>query len=117
MKQHNPLVYVEDAKSACEEAIEFSKGKNSEQFVADKVLLAAVERKFSIAGEAINELDRRYPDIASKIPDHRRIIAFRHLLIHGYSKIDPGALWDFLQKDTPALLVALTQLLADIEKS
>jgi uncharacterized protein with HEPN domain len=44
---------------------------------------AAVERKFEVVGEALGQLARLDPELAARIPDYRRIIAFRNILIHG----------------------------------
>jgi len=47
-------------------------------------LRSAVERQFSIIGEALSRLDKDSPDVAAAISHHGRIIAFRNILIHGF---------------------------------
>jgi len=42
-------------------------------------------------------------DVSEQITNHRRIIAFRNILIHGYAVIDDRVVWDVVQKDLPIL--------------
>ncbi|MBR1087607.1 hypothetical protein JQ621_08960 [Bradyrhizobium manausense] len=44
-----------------------------------------MERQFEIIGEALNRLSKDAPDIAGRVPDLRKIVSFRNLLIHGYA--------------------------------
>ena len=42
----------------------------------------AVERAFSIVGEALAQLSRIAPDVSIRISEARSIIAFRNILVH-----------------------------------
>jgi uncharacterized protein with HEPN domain len=59
-------------------------------YARDALLRSAVERQLEIIGEALNQLSRVAPEIADRIPELRRIVAFRNLLIHGYAAVDHG---------------------------
>ena len=48
---------------------------------------AAVERKFEIIGEALNQLAKLDGAMAARIPDLPQVVAFRNQLIHGYANI------------------------------
>ncbi|MGH1484538.1 MAG: HepT-like ribonuclease domain-containing protein [Geminicoccales bacterium] len=61
----------------------FTNGITFDDYLDDEMLRAAVERQFEIIGEALNQLSKRDPDRANKIPDLARIVAFRNILIHG----------------------------------
>ena len=69
----------------------------------DRLLIAAVERKFEIIGEALNRIRKVDVATAQRIPECRSIIGFRNLLIHGYDSIDYGQLWQISQTDVSPL--------------
>jgi uncharacterized protein with HEPN domain len=48
----------------------------------------------------------------SRLPEHRRIIAFRNMLIHGYAAVDQQQVWRAIQENLPALILAADALLA-----
>lgn len=73
---------------------------------------AAVEREFTIIGEAMARLASADSATASRISGHRRIIAFRNVLVHGYTVVDNQIVWDVLQSDLPTLVTEVEALLA-----
>jgi uncharacterized protein with HEPN domain len=86
--------------------------KRREQFVADPILSAAVERFFEIIGEAMNRMFKVDPDSARRISAYQQIISFRNVLIHGYDVVDAAEVWNVVQNDLPVLLTEVRQLLA-----
>ena len=63
-------------------------GTISNTYKASYLVRSAVEGQFEIIGEALNQLSKAAPDLAAKVPDHKQIIAFRNILIHGYASLD-----------------------------
>jgi uncharacterized protein with HEPN domain len=103
--------YLWDAIRAAEAIADFTRGKSYEEFAQDLLLRSAVERQFEIIGEALSQLARGNPAIAEKIPDIRRIIAFRNILVHGYAAIDREMVWRVVQENLPQLTAVLSTLL------
>jgi uncharacterized protein with HEPN domain len=64
-----------------------------------------------IIGEALSQFSKIAPDLAARVPDLGRIIAFRNLLAHRYSVIDDQAVWRVVRENVPALAQAVTALL------
>jgi uncharacterized protein with HEPN domain len=90
---------------------EFSAGKSFEEYQADAMLRSAVERQFEIIGEALNQLSRVDADLAAGIPDLRRVVAFRNILIHGYAIVDDALVWQVLTDKLPGLAKTVRDLL------
>jgi uncharacterized protein with HEPN domain len=49
------------------------------------------------------------------VPNLREIVAFRSVLIHGYTVIDRDCVWRVVEDDLPQLPTALAALLAERE--
>lgn len=79
--------YLYDMRQAATLIAEFTSGLDFERYEADAMVRAAVERQFEIIGEALGQLARLEPETASRIGDHRRIIAFRNILVRSGSSV------------------------------
>jgi len=104
--------YLFDMQQAAEHIARFTAGRTFEDYAADPMLRSAVERQFEILGEALGKLRKLDPELAGRISDHRRIIAFRNVLIHGYDAILDEVVWGVVETQLPALRVTLAELLA-----
>lgn len=62
-------------------------------------------------GEAVNQLSKVAPDLAAKLHELPRMLAFRNMLIHGYTVIDPRIVWGVVEGQVPKLEEQLAQLL------
>ena len=86
--------YLYDIQKAADLVAEFTAGKQRADYTREAMLRAAVEREFEIIGEALSQLDKIESGVAAQISEHRRIIAFRNILIHGYADVDDRLVWD-----------------------
>lgn len=93
--------YLYDIREACRKPETFTKGRSLEDYLSDEMLRSAVERQFEVVGEALSRLHKVDADLAERIPDYRRIIAFRN--IHGYATIRNDTVWGVVQTDLPVL--------------
>jgi uncharacterized protein with HEPN domain len=103
--------YLFDIQQAGDLLLQFTKGKSFADYSADPLLRSAVERQFEIVGEALNQLLRFEPALASRISDTRRIISFRNRLIHGYDSLADDVVWGVLETNLPVLLHEVRTLL------
>lgn len=92
----------------------FTEGFDEEAYLNDSRTQAAVERKCEIIGEAVNLLQRHHPELADRIPQMRRIIGFRNLLIHGYDIVVPERVWEYVETRLPQLRDIVQTLLAEL---
>ena len=100
---HNPCKLLDDMRRAAEFLLTVTAGRTVDDYRADEVLRTLVERKFEIIGEALNRLAKAAPGLVAQIPDHRQIISFRNILIHGYDVVDEEVVWKIVRQDLPIL--------------
>ena len=105
--------YLYDMQQGASLLAEFVAGRTFADYQADAMLRAAVERQFEIIGEALSKLARLDADVAARVSEHRRIIAFRNILIHGYVDVDHRLVWDIVETKLPLLRSEIESLLAD----
>lgn len=108
---NDPRKYLHDMRQAIQHVESFSKGKSLSDFEDDALLRSAIERQLEIIGEALNHLQRAAPEMASRIPEYRRIIAFRNVLVHGYATLDVRLVWGVIESKLPQLSSAVNDLL------
>lgn len=110
----DPRSLLWDAQEAADAVMLFTRDRRLDDYIADRMLSAAVERKFEVLGEALNKLSKVAPDLAVKIPELRRIVAFRNLLIHGYASVDDVVVWRAAKDELPKLRKHISELLAGL---
>ena len=100
-----------DVHQACASIARFTSGLDLQAFQTNDLVRSAVERKFEIIGEALNQALKIQPDLAATITNSQQIIHFRHVLIHRYYRIDPAIVWGVVQDDLPKLAQEVEELM------
>lgn len=113
--QRDPRAYLWDVIEAAKAIQSFVAGMDLTKYTQNGLVQAAVERKFEIIGEALNQLSKISPEIASKIPDVQQIVAFRHQLIHGYATVNTKTVWSVIHGSLPQLQIEAQGLLSDLD--
>jgi len=113
--QHDPRAFLWDVRDSALAIQSFVADLNSSTYALNSMAQAACERKFEIIGEALNQLSKVDPVMASKITDLPQIIAFRNQLIHGYAKIKASTVWTTIEDSLPPLLKCVSELLDDLD--
>ena len=94
------------------ERIEQETGETSrDKLFFDDRLTRAIILDFIVLGEAANNVTEGYSASHPEVP-WADIAGFRHKLVHDYSGIDFGILWDAMTKDVPMLLPIFRRLVA-----
>ena len=112
--ERDPRAFLWDVRDCADRIQRFTAGRDRDDYLADEMLRAAVERQFEIIGEALNSLAKAAPALADRIPELARAVAFRNLLIHGYAAIDDATVWRTVQEDLPGLRARAAALLAEL---
>ena len=111
MPFHDPQKYLYDIVDCAEFLINFTKQKDVENYKTDRAFRSAVERELQIIGEAITQLYKTNPEFAEKISEHKNIIGFRNILVHGYDSLDPDTVWNVIETKLESLLKQAKALL------
>jgi len=109
--QRDPRAFLWDVREAAQAIQSFTAAMDAESYVDNELVKAAVERKFEVIGEALNQLAKLDAAMAAQIPDVPQIVAFRNQLIHGYATVNPNTVWNIVQNALPGLLIAVQRLL------
>jgi uncharacterized protein with HEPN domain len=111
--QRDPRAFLWDVRDSALAIEAFIAGMDVKQYSSNAMAQAAVERKFEIIGEALNQLSKLDASLAAKIPDLPHIVAFRNQLIHGYARVNVQTVWSVIQTALPGLLSITETLLAN----
>jgi uncharacterized protein with HEPN domain len=112
--QRDARSWLWDMRDAGRAIRTFVAGLDASAYAASDVVRSAVERKFEIIGEALNQLAKTDPCLAARIPHARQIVGFRNVLIHGYATVDNATVWGTIQGSLPELLGEVDALLAEL---
>ena len=106
--------YLWDMLQAAREIDAMLKRYDQSAFLADRVMLLAIERSVEIIGEAARRVSATYHAAHPEIP-WREIIGQRNILAHEYGQIDHELLYNTAKQDVPALIVQIERLLPPLD--
>lgn len=102
--QRSSRQYLEDILEYGQHVRQFTQGMSFEGYLADRRTRAAVERCFTVIGEALGQAIRLSPSLQERVTDAGRIIGFRNILAHGYAVVDDHTVWGIVERYLPRLL-------------
>lgn len=108
--------YLWDVCDAAQAIQDFVVGLDFAAYANTPVVYSAVERKFEIIGEALNQLAKLDATLAARIPYLPQIVAFRNQLIHGYAVVNHSTVWNVVQDALPPLLDCVPVLLLELDE-
>jgi uncharacterized protein with HEPN domain len=112
--QRDAPAYLRDVIEACDAIVSVISGVEFDEYHATRMLRSAVEREFTIIGEAIAVLSRTEPQPFARITNGRRIVDFRNQLTHAYLQVDDRVVGLIARDDVPVLRVESEALLAEV---
>ncbi len=101
--------YVNDMIEFAEKVQSFTDGMDQDTFVSDALTYDATLRNLELIGEAATHIPDAVRETHSEIP-WRTIVGMRNRVAHGYLGIGNDIIWDVIQNDIPALLLALRRI-------
>lgn len=112
--QRDLRAFLWDVRESALAIQSFTTGMDAAAYAANGMAQAAVERKFEIIGEALNQLAKLDAALGARIPDLPQIVAFRNQLVHGYATVNHSTVWTVIQISLPALLACVQSLLQEL---
>ncbi|MFZ5618049.1 MAG: DUF86 domain-containing protein [Pseudomonadota bacterium] len=112
---HDPEVWLWDALAAAKAIEKFIGSASAEQYASDDYMMSAVERKFEIIGEALNNYSKADAIGAAAFIALAEIIGFRNRIAHGYRQLDPARVYQIARAKIPQLRAQLEAVLAGKE--
>jgi uncharacterized protein with HEPN domain len=97
---------LQDILLAAEDVLRFTAGFSEEKYLADDALRRAVERCYTIMGEAVKRVSPQLRAKHSRIP-WSEIARMRDVLAHWYERVDHKRVWRSIQDDLPELVRSL----------
>ncbi len=88
---------LEHMIEAIERILKFVKGMKYDDFIENEMAQFAIIKNFEIIGEAAYHLPKEYRKANEENIEWRKIIAFRHILVHDYYKINTEIIWNAIQ--------------------
>ena len=113
MQPRDPRAFLWDVREAARAIQSFTAGLDAHAYVGNELVQAAVERKFEVIGEALNQLAKLDAALANRIPNLAQTVAFRNQLIHGYATVNPSTVWNIAQTALPSLIESVEALLQE----
>lgn len=101
--RRDPRCYLYDIQQAVRAIQEFIEGLTYADYERSLMVRSAVERQVTIIGEALTKLASAAPEVAAGVGGHRRVIAFRNVVVHEYADIDDRLVWEILRDHLPQL--------------
>ena len=101
--------YLSDILMAIDLIEEFILGVDFISYEKDRKTQSAVERQFSIIGEALNQFKKI--DTTITIENDKQIVAFRNRLVHAYDSLDNSIVWAIVNRHLKPLKSEIENLL------
>ena len=106
--------YLQDISKALTELEQFIAGVSFEQYRSNALLCRAVEREFTIIGEAVRQMEHHFPEVGDHLQHARGITSFRNLIVHEYRHVDQSIVWDTAVNKTHELRSQIEKWLDEV---
>lgn len=114
--EERDAAYLWDMLEAAREVDGMLENCDLPAFLANLVLIRAIERSVEIIGEAARRVSPLYRDAHPELP-WRLIIGQRNILAHEYGQIDHELLYRTATEDIPKLINQIQELLPPLENN
>jgi len=115
MSKREVQLLLEDILHASQKILSYTSGLSKEDFLKDDKTIDAVVRNFEIIGEAASRVPEDFKIIHREV-EWRRMVGFRHRVIHKYFGIDYEMVWKIKEENISELIEFIQQAMDDLAK-
>jgi uncharacterized protein with HEPN domain len=109
MSANADFLRLRDMLDRAERISHYLEGKSRDDLVHDAQLQDAVLHCFLILGEAAAQVTQQTKDRHPQLP-WRSMVGIRNHIVHGYTRLDLGIIWETATNDLPSLIVELLKI-------
>lgn len=103
------FAWVLDMLQASRKVLDYARGLNESEFVANSLKQDAILRQLTIVGEAAKRVSVEFRTSHPEVP-WKKVAGFRDVVVHNYFRVDLKEVWRIVQEDLPALVAVLEPL-------
>jgi uncharacterized protein with HEPN domain len=111
--KRDDLLFFLHIRDSINRILEYSSGKDTDEFFKNSMVQDAVVRQLEIIGEASSKVRKETREKYSNVP-WKQIIVMRNRIIHEYFGVRPGIVWDTVQNDIPILKNDVQRIIEDL---
>lgn len=104
---------LEHIIEAIDRILKFTDGMTATEFYDNEMAQFAVIKNFEIIGEASYRLSKDLRDQHSEV-EWKKIMAFRHILVHDYYKINLEVVWRAIQNKIIGLKTQIEEIIGHV---
>ena len=101
---------LRDMLDRAERILHYVENRSEADLLADPLFQDAVLHCFLILGEAAAQVSQPMKDRLPELPWHE-MVGIRNHIVHGYTRIDLGIIWQTIREDIPPLVEVLLAFL------
>ena len=105
---------LEHIIEAVDRIFRFREDLSYEEFLANEMAQFAIIKNFEIIGEAAHHISKELRESNDTQIEWRKVIAFRHILVHDYYKVNTEIVWNAIENRLIDMKIEVERILDEM---